>query len=343
MVEMLGPVVGLIGLSFANASDQLSLAIANRSGVRAYFQRPRIIVTGAVQRSDGLGLFIDLRDDSIATMPYSGLPTELTAAFQSLRGRANAALAGELLADLTGFSVLSPAGLLDSAWDAGVELVPVSVTDLRRGMGRLGLPESVAESVEAAVSESGGVVLAPRQGLEIGGLARFAWWRVDMTSGFLVGTLDDGTYGAVAGFLADAPAAPADSTVRPVEAADQLLGMSEALMAAVVGQAESGRRLVQPICELSCDMARISVALCGDSSALDEAACLSGGISGGDDPLGLGLRCEDRVRPFRCGSLLSHQLINADMQVQLETGEAFWGPWSEAAAPSTRVRRCRCE
>jgi hypothetical protein len=334
----LAPTTGLIGLTLAHASDEFSLVIGRETGVRAYFSRPRMFIVGAIQRADGLAFQLDLRSNDIEAIAYAGLPTQFSMAFQALRGRLDAGLTGMVLGDLTGLPTLSASRILDSMWSGGVGFESISPSN-PRALRRLELDNGVQDRIEEDVTSTGSVALAPRRAVEIVDGERSSWWLLAPTSGQLSGTIDDSTKDAVAGFLATGTAST-DERIDPLRVASGALDLGHALVVGVVEAAAPGQPLPQPACEMVCDLQRIAAAACGGVTSHEVSRCLGGGELA-DDPIGLGLSCEEMVDSFRCGAALSAPLLGNTIEVDVDARSVFWGPWPDGLA-GVEARHCDC-
>lgn len=323
VVSILSSTAGLIGLSFAAASDQIALELARETGVRPYYPRPRIVIVGAFQRGDTFGFQLDLRDDVIEQMPFAGVPEPFSLAFQVMRGRIDSDLAGQTLAELTGLPTVSAVDVLRSASEQNATFVSISPTNVD-DVDRLLTNESVLRLLEEDVSGEGSVALVPREAVELPLSDRLAWWRIDSSTGQVGATLDDGIRDVVAGFLVDPQPLDEDDPLRPSELAAAVLDLSTALFSGVINRTQFGWDLSGETCPWLCDLLSISEATCGDASSVRVDRCLSGGQFG-DDPLGLDLSCETMVTSFRCGLAMAAELWLGDVSVDLES-ENFWGP-----------------
>jgi hypothetical protein len=340
LAEILSGATGLIGLSFANASDEMTLGLARQSGVHPYFPRPRILIVGAMQRSDGLGFQVDLREDSVQAIPYAGVPERLTTAFHVLRGRFESALTGEVLRSLTGLPVLAADALLDDAREAAIPFLTVSPTNLRI-LRRLTLGESVSARVEADATGEAGVVVTPEQPVAFRGGERAAWWHVESGSGRVTGVLDDGTRGAASGFAADGRPSEPPGRVSSLVVAEQMMDLSEALFEAALDQISHGRHLRDQACVFACDARHLADVGCGEAASTTLETCLRGAPVG-DDPLGLGLSCGDMIDALRCGSWIGRAVVEGELRVDLDEGGVYWGPWGRERRPLGAGQRCPC-
>jgi hypothetical protein len=59
---------------------------------------------------------------------------------------------------------------------------------------------------------AGYLAVAPERGVQLDGVARFAWWRVDPKSGETIGVTDEGTYGASSEYVAVVKTGPREGT-----------------------------------------------------------------------------------------------------------------------------------
>ena len=341
VVEVLSAMTGLVGLSFANASDDMTLGLARQSGVRAYVRSPRILIAGAMFNADGLGFELDLRDDQVESLPFAGLPERLTTAFHVLRGRVDSALPDDVLRSFTGLPVLSAVGLLDEAWDQRLGITSVAATNVRTSLRRLSHPDDVTDRIESDATGGGGLVLVSRSPVETSEGPRSAWWQVRAATGQIIGVLDNGVRGAVSGFLASAPNDSRSRSINALFTADELMDATETLFASASDQMRYGRHLRDQACPMGCDIQRLADASCGDAAAASVRSCLHG-AQAGDDLLGLGLSCADMIDAFRCGSWIGNALMSGQIQVDVDESLVFWGPWSRARAPLDAGRRCRC-
>ncbi|MBN1945429.1 MAG: hypothetical protein JW797_07100 [Bradymonadales bacterium] len=336
---ILSTATGLIGLTFAHRSDEMSLALAQKMGVRPFFARPRILIAGAVQLGSDLGFQLDLRNDAIESLPYSDLPIGLPPAFQALRGRIDSQLASEVLADLTGLAVLGPEQIIRGAMDLQVGFLSLSSSE-RTALRRLDVPQGVRDRMEQDATGAGGVVITPAESLLVSGSERTAWWVAVASDGSVLGVLGSGIRGAVAGFLSQA-ANLERPAFHPLALASGTLSTIEALLEAVIRQTSGSPTMGPDLCPLLCDLVQASNLACGDPSRANLSRCLSGGVAS-EDPLGLGLSCQEMVNTFRCGVVIAQQVLSGAIELEVDRPNAFQGPWS-SRIPPLYTTACRCE
>ena len=196
---------GLRDLSIAHvaAADALmkQLRLKDGTSVRLYPDSTRVVISELSVRSGRPRLALDLRRPRVRAVARSRSAEGLMAA-QLFRGVVEGAFERGLLAYIVAMSRnegpppelgLSASGLFERAH---AEQVPV--IGLRKGSGTLptGLSQDALSRLQRDVA-AGYVAVAPRRAIAVNGVARFAWWRIDPTSGGTVGVTDEGLHGAV--------------------------------------------------------------------------------------------------------------------------------------------------
>ena len=333
LVELLGPAAGLVGLTFALYSDQIGLALAPRFGVTAFYGWPRVLVVGALVSPEGLAVQLDLLEDGIETLPFTGVPGRSATGFQALRGRLNSHLSGAVVGRLTSLPTLSASNVLNQCWSEGRSFISASPTQHRQ-LSRVQAPRTVTDRIADDAREEGAVVLVPSRRIDVGSTERLAWWQMESATGRLAGVLDDGTRDAEAGLFVRIP-----ETEQNLLWLHQTLSLAESLAATVV-EREPPVPVSDDLCFMVCDLERVADSVCGDPLNGDLGRCL-GSTELSDDPLGLGLSCGEMVDNFRCGATISRAVVEGRATVEVPDDDLFWGPWPESLS-LFEPRRCHC-
>ena len=199
---------------FAVLSRQATASLARGTGVVAYEDRPRLILSsarlGRVPGSpDGaLQLSIDLRRDGLRVVPEPGQTTTAPLSFRYARGVTESTLEGQVLtpgADVPPAGVLSAANtasVFAAAAQAGIGLVTIGGGN-RSEIDRLDVSAEAKARVSSAV-EAGKLVQVPRAAVTLGGTRMAGWYEIDPTTGGTVGVLEDGGHEGIIGFAFNA-------------------------------------------------------------------------------------------------------------------------------------------
>lgn len=186
----------LLNLVHATVADRMSDDLAQRLGVVAWFDEPRLIVGSLVVSAEGRRQqVLDLRRDRMTAVARPGQPHRIAESFQFGRGVMSSALEGRVIGAATGSPALSTALLMRQARDAGTATRLLSARE-REQLASLPLPDAVQARVDAAL-EAGQLVMLPARPVSYAGEARWGWWQIDPRSHHTIGVLDSGLHQAV--------------------------------------------------------------------------------------------------------------------------------------------------
>lgn len=203
--------IGLTRLNAANyilASDVFIDSFADSSLVKAYFDRPRIIIASAQSVLDETSgepmqrLSIDLRRDAIRAIAFPGQSQIATAGFQLARGLENSILESAVLQIVAGEGVTSPdaATVFLEASDQNIPVTLISQENLGQLDG-LDISLEAKARITAAVA-AGRTVLTPTRSVTIDGKPNIAWYEIDPVTGDSIGVTEDGGHQGIAEYAA---------------------------------------------------------------------------------------------------------------------------------------------
>ncbi len=302
--SQIGRALGITALAFAHASDRFALRAAGSLGVRPYFAEPRVLIAAAVSGEGGYDYQLDLRENAVVALPYSGVPPASADAFASVCGRMDSGLATQVLTMLTGREAVGVQELTEAAEAAGAASVTVHPGTVRR-VGTLPLSTEAIRRLTNEVNEQGFFALAPNQPAEVRGHLLLAWWRIDPGTGAVLGVSEWGTHGAST-FAAEREGSSA-STVR-VRVVDQTLELLAALFANAATIAEGREDVQATACGAMCDVVTMRRSLCSDErdrSVPRLSSCMRGILPqesvGGVGVVPIATSCSLQLYDFYCG------------------------------------------
>jgi hypothetical protein len=208
----IGAVLRMINIAFAAISDGLSGRIADSTGrvLRTYPDAPRIYVSELSDWNGAPRLSLDLRRDQ-PRVAVSGFEVRRRFIAEVLRG----VIAGAVEREVVGYftqgttpararwaPVMSTNLVFERAQAAKIESVLLSGNSSS-------LSKDLPADARARIDESlaaGQVVVAPKRPVELNGDQRFAWWRIDPSSGATTAVTDEGLYqGTAEGVITRTP------------------------------------------------------------------------------------------------------------------------------------------
>ena len=192
--------------SFTSLSDGLTDQIAGRSLVKAYFDRPRLILVstrapnGTIQ--DPGSFAIDLRRDSMRALAFPGQAVSAVPAFATVRGIAESVLEHDTLELLVSPPSTSGTGSTGQGFFADLPTVftaaqsqgipPLLITPENQGaLQGLGISNEAKARITAALG-LGKDVIVPTSMVNLGGSPRIAWYEIDSNTGEAVGVGENG-------------------------------------------------------------------------------------------------------------------------------------------------------
>ncbi|MBV5316681.1 MAG: hypothetical protein JZU50_02625 [Desulfobulbaceae bacterium] len=195
--QMLGGYSGhLLNLAYCVVSDQMSADLANRLGVYAYFDHPRLIITSVFTEADNRQrIMLDLRRDRQPAVALPGQAQRIVESYQFGRGVMASALEGRLVTLATGTPALTTTVLMRQAQTQGIPVRLYSMWE-RDLLANLSLPEFVLSRIKKKL-QAGQIVMLPVKPVQFAGGRRWGWWQIDPVSHHTVGVLDSGLHQAV--------------------------------------------------------------------------------------------------------------------------------------------------
>jgi uncharacterized membrane protein len=188
----------LIGINFLAASDAMSVALASGYVVRAYFDRPRLVlVSNRVETPLGsptstVRLAIDLRRDSIRVVVAPGQDSLAAQAFHMARGVIESELEARIVASGSQGSPgpVSTASVFDAAIAQGVDFLLIAQENLAL-LGTLDISAEAQARITAAAGR-GSVVYMPARSVVVNGTRTTAWYEINPATGETIGVTEDG-------------------------------------------------------------------------------------------------------------------------------------------------------
>ena len=185
---------------FLGSSDEATNELASASGVKAYFDRPRLIlVSNESQLSSdpqqlNLLLAIDLRRDTIRAVPIPGQVADAGFVFNLDRGVVeNVTEAGVLTGPASNGSIaqaVSTATIFQAAQAQGISLVVIGANNLPV-LATLDISAEAKARITTAV-QNGNDVVVPRQAVTMGNTATIGWYEINRSTGESIGVTENG-------------------------------------------------------------------------------------------------------------------------------------------------------
>lgn len=346
--SVLGEAAGVVALSHANVMDQVTVQLAARHGVRAFYQKPRVLIVTGVRKDDRLYWQFDMRQNDIGAVPAEGLPVQMAHAFQAARGRFESDFQSAVLTGLTGKSSLATSRVFKAASKGRVPLVTLSTANVDTTLATLKISEQARERLEHSIRQLGHVALVPERPVSIGDFDALSWWELD-AAGAIIGAGEDGAHGSSqfnSATLARTTSGAQRAGSQRVLVFDEALTLTEKLTTNVVKLVKSTPNVCPVMCGVGADLPRIPGRLCADAKErppTELQACFEP-ASGGDDLLGIRQTCAARVRPAACGALVAHAVLSGSHSVVYKTRPASntTGPWDPDLLPQVLFSSCNC-
>jgi len=216
VVRLMIGLTRLQAAGFFETSELLTREFAQQSLVKAYFDRPRLVLTSsrfdpdAASQSVSFEFGIDLRKDDIRGIVFPGQNVEAGSGFQFLRGVMESVAEAESL-----FQFTNPNGQqLQSVSTAVVmqEAIALGISVIQLAPGDLLLLDDLPISAEAKARitqtlDTGRLVTVPTESVTIDGIERIGWYETDPQTGETIGVMEDGghqgivEYGAALAFV----------------------------------------------------------------------------------------------------------------------------------------------
>jgi len=331
--------MGVASLSFATVSDELALRVAATLGVRPFYRRPRVIMTGAFRRGDELFYQIDLRYNAMDSVVYEGVPPAAAFAFNAVRGRVDSQLEGVVLQELTGVPSVTVDAVFNTARSESLGLRTVHAGNVNR-IASTSLSTEAQRRITESVSNQGRVVLIPSDNVDIGDLSAIAWWRIEPASGHVIGVMENGVHQGLSILTGQPVGARATGVNVPVRVVDRTLTLIQTVVDQGVAIATQEADFANLICAARCDLNVLRGGVCSDRPGPVLASCLRGqSVGGGGDVLQVSATCGALVLPFSCGAELFDSALLRLVDFRPYSG-TFTGPWGMIRAVSES--ECGC-
>lgn len=211
MQRLLTTLTRAFGVTYLADSDGYTRLITDASGVIAYADRPRLILTSAIVTPSGDGTTgnlttsVDLRRDDVRVVPYPGQNVDAVPAFNAARG---------MLDSLAETVAIPPAGppsassgtssatatvssftVAQAALAQGIPLVAIASANLL-DLDALDISAEAKARITTAVQE-GQIVFVPARSPIVDGKPTIAWYESDPTTGRTIGVTEDGGHQAL--------------------------------------------------------------------------------------------------------------------------------------------------
>ena len=186
----------LANVMMASASDDALHEMATLLAVERYYDSPRVLITSLTDLIGGGTAFsLDLRRDSIRVLAHPGQDKLAEQAFRMKRGALDGALEGKALEAITGRPTITAPAVFAKAGAQGIATASLTPAD-RTLLDGLTLLKDAKARIAQALDAGYGVVVPERfvTLAAAGGEPRVAWWRVDATTGEVIGVLDTGLH-----------------------------------------------------------------------------------------------------------------------------------------------------
>jgi transglutaminase superfamily protein len=180
----------------ASAGDGMLDGAAELLAVKAYYDSPRLLVADLHSLNSGATAFsLDLRRDAVRAEAYPGVDKAGERAFRTVRGMLEASLEGAVLQAITQQPSITAPVVFRQALDQGIEM-QFLVPDDRDRVDEADWPKDARARIVQDLRAGYGVIVPERFVVvpRAGGEPRVAWWRVDLTSGEMVGVMDTGLH-----------------------------------------------------------------------------------------------------------------------------------------------------
>ncbi|MCJ7837674.1 MAG: hypothetical protein MUP61_00475 [Burkholderiales bacterium] len=188
----------LAALSLGAEISALTRRIAFSSGVSYAQALPSITIfsiEGEENRAYEIG--VDLRLDEVNAWPYPGAPTRLAEHFQTARGIQGTLAEGLFVQKITGRSeggnAMTLLGRVEGGTGGWLVYAPGGEALLDQVEG---LTPYVRVQLERALGAGREVIIAAHP-IPLDGRERLGWWERELTTGRIVGVMDDGRHGAM--------------------------------------------------------------------------------------------------------------------------------------------------
>jgi large repetitive protein len=335
----LSDLLGVAGLTFANASDELALRVGMMLGVRPFYDRPRVLIAGVTRQGDDLAFQLDLRSNGIDALPYDDVPWGATYAFQAIRGRVDSELEGVLLEALTANDVLHTPEFMQTARTEGASLRTIHLGNVSRLSGS----EYSAEAqrrLTAEVTNQGFVAVAPSRPITFGGSSFIHWWRIEPSTGAILGVSEAGLHPSFS--VLTGRTEPDANSTDPTTLGDRIMQAVLAGVQTSFSVAQGSTSWENLVCTARCESLEMSFLLCGGGRpAFDDVLdqCLASTALVSSSLIGQNVTCASQVQNYVCGAEVFDAV--STRLIQLNASQAYLGPW-DALAPLS-MSNCACD
>jgi uncharacterized membrane protein len=203
-------VTRLLATQYLSQSDAHSEQTALASGVLAYYDRPRIVLTTSrtttdpAQQTHGFTFSIDLIRESMRILPPPGQPALSAVFFNVVRGIYNNITERNVIAALTPDgqtqSVQNTFDVFQAAVAQGIGFTAITEDSLA-DLQALNISAEAKARITADV-QNGFNVMVPNQNVLIDGVLTIAWVEIDQNTGEFIGVTHDGGHEGLLEFFA---------------------------------------------------------------------------------------------------------------------------------------------
>jgi len=194
--EKIGPELGhLINMIFAHSSDSLTNDAGKSLSVYSYFALPRIIIYSVEGDGETVSTSMDLRQDSLAAVPYPGQALAMSESMLYGRGVFESVLEGKILELFSGKKVLTTASIMQEAAKRSVPIRFYSELE-KDALENLPMPDHVRNRALKAIA-AGSILIVPERSIRFEGKNRWGWWEIEPRTREAIGVLDTGLHQAM--------------------------------------------------------------------------------------------------------------------------------------------------
>lgn len=182
-----------VALSFADAADRMTRDLSATSFVKAYYDAPRLIITGSQVASDDTGEFtLDLRRTLVRAIAHPGQDKRAEIGFNMARGVVESGIEGAVLETVLGVRPVTTARLFEAAHEQEIFPLVISADNLATLETMAISEQGKARITRAALA--GKLIHVPHQAVLLDGEAQTGWWEIDPLTGETIGVMENGLH-----------------------------------------------------------------------------------------------------------------------------------------------------
>jgi hypothetical protein len=201
----------LLSADFLALSDFYTNQLASLAEVRAYFNRPRLLLVSSRTRFRqetrllGFTFAIDLRRDTIRAAVSPGQNTEASPAFHFARGIAESIIEHGILSaagatDQTPQPTVSTVSVFTAAAEQNIATTVIT-RDTLALLDTLDITPQARARITTATTQ-GKVVITPQQNVMLAGMETIAWYEINPETGETIGVTEDGGHQSLVEYAA---------------------------------------------------------------------------------------------------------------------------------------------